>query len=73
MSESLLRCFESLFSPLCIASDTRWKICSARETIESCFLVLGTSGERAAGALRGIGIQPLAFSDNNEKRWRTHA
>ncbi|MGA8744089.1 MAG: FkbM family methyltransferase [Terracidiphilus sp.] len=32
----------------------------------------GNLGRRAAGALRGIGIEPLAFSDNNEKRWRTH-
>lgn len=32
----------------------------------------GNLGRRAASALRGIGIEPVAFSDNNAKRWRTH-
>ena len=31
----------------------------------------GNLGRRAADALRGIGIRPLAFSDNNQKRWGT--
>ena len=31
----------------------------------------GNLGSKAAGALRGIGITPLAFSDNNPKRWGT--
>lgn len=31
----------------------------------------GNLGRRAADALRGIGIAPLAFSDNNQARWGT--
>ena len=31
----------------------------------------GNLGRRAAQALRGIGIEPLAFSDNNKDRWGT--
>ena len=29
----------------------------------------GNLGQQAAMALRGIGIDPLAFSDNNKARW----
>jgi FkbM family methyltransferase len=32
----------------------------------------GNLGRRAAGALQGIGVRPLAFSDNNRERWGTH-
>jgi FkbM family methyltransferase len=29
----------------------------------------GNLGRRAAGALRGIGVDPLAFTDNDQRRW----
>ena len=32
----------------------------------------GNLGRRAASALQGIGVRPLAFSDNNRERWGTH-
>jgi FlaA1/EpsC-like NDP-sugar epimerase len=31
----------------------------------------GNLGRRAANALQGIGIKPLAFSDNSQQRWGT--
>lgn len=31
----------------------------------------GNLGRRAASALRGIGVSPLAFTDNNQQRWGT--
>jgi threonine dehydrogenase-like Zn-dependent dehydrogenase len=31
----------------------------------------GSLGQRAAQALRTIGVSPLAFSDNNRQRWHT--
>jgi hypothetical protein len=31
----------------------------------------GNLGRQAVGALRGIGIEPLSFSDNNQERWGT--
>jgi FkbM family methyltransferase len=31
----------------------------------------GNLGRQAVGALQGIGITPLAFSDNNQQRWGT--